>query len=137
MLARGTQPIVSIVKGMASAIAAQVWIAPDEADKDDPDAWVLKDPREWEAGTADLFRTFFKAHLDLITHFPLDPEREAMLAATPIDEVAASDKALTDPIDKVTDLILGTTAQLATLPQVQDLMTALADAAERLMAFIL
>lgn len=200
LLVRGTQPIVSIVKGMASAIAAQVWIAPGDADKDNPDTWVLKDPREWESGTADLFRTFFKAHLDLITHFPLDPEREAMLAATPIDEVAASDKALTDPIDKVTDLIitlakdghatdnivrivkaladytrdiagmpkpdeadlpsttitpkrrhvlqtagfylhaysiLGTTAQLATLPQVQALMTALADAAERLMGFIL
>ena len=200
LLVRGTQPIISIVKGMASAIAAQVWIAPDEGNKDNPDAWVLKDPREWEAGTADLFRTFFKAHLDLITHFPLDPEREAMLAATPIDEVAASDKALTDPIDKVTDLIitlakdghatdnivrivkaladytrdiagmpkpdeaglpsttitpkrrhvlqtagfylhaysiLGTTASLAPLPQVQALMTALADAAERLMAFII
>jgi hypothetical protein len=200
LLVRGTQPIVSIVKGMASAIAAQVWIAPNEADKDDPDAWILKDRREWEPGTADLFRTFFKAHLDLITHFPLDPEREAMLAATPIDEMAASDKALTDPIDKVTDLIitlatdghatdnivrivkaladytrdiagmpkpdeaglpsttitpkrrhvlqtagfylhaysiLGTTATLSTLPQVQALMVALADAAQRLMGFIL
>jgi hypothetical protein len=200
LLVRGTQPIVSIVKGMASAIATQVWITPGDAGKDNPDAWVLKDPREWEPGTADLFRTFFKAHLDLITHFPLDPEREAMLAATPIDEVAASDKALTDPIDRVTDLIitlakdghatdnivrivkaladytrdiagmpkpdearlpsttitpkrrhvlqtagfylhaysiLGTTAQLATLPQVQALMAALADAAERLMGFIL
>jgi hypothetical protein len=106
LLARGTQPILSIVKGMASAIAAQVWITPDEAEKDNPDAWVLKDVREWDAGSADLFRTFFKAHIDLITHFPLDLEREAMLAATPIDEVAASDKALTDPIDKVTELII-------------------------------
>lgn len=168
---------------------------------DNPDAWVLKDPRESEPGTADLFRAFFKAHLDLITHFSLDPEREAMLAATPIDEVAASDKALTDPIDQVADLIitlandglatdniirivkaladyytrdiagmpkpdeaglpsttitpkrrhvlqtagfylhtysiLGTTASLAPLPQVQALMAALADAAERLMAFII
>jgi TIR domain len=200
LLLRGTQPILGTLKNMASAIAAQIWIAPDDANKDNPDAWVLKDPREWEAGAADLFRSFFKAHLDLITHFPLDPQREAMFAATPIDEVAASDKALTDPIDKVTDLIvalakdghatdniariveglseytrviagmpkpdekelpsttitpkrrhilqtagfylhaysiLGTTAQLSTLPQVQALMTALADAAERLMAFIL
>lgn len=106
LLVRGTQPIVGTLKGLASAIATQIWITPDEADKDNPDAWAPKDAREWDAGTIDLLRTFFKTHIDLIDHFPLDPEREAMLAATPIDEVAASDKALTDPVDKVTELII-------------------------------
>ena len=91
---------------MASSIAADLWTTPDEANRDNPDAWVMKDPREWNAGAADLFRTFFKSHLDLITHFPLDPEREALIAATPIDEVAASDRALTDPVDAVTTMII-------------------------------
>lgn len=102
---RGNRPILSILKSMASAIRAEVFVPPVAALEEQPSEWVLRDTREWGAGTADLFRSFFQFHLDLITHFPLDPEREALFEATPIDEVAASGPALTEPVDAVAAMI--------------------------------
>jgi len=106
LLVRGNRPILNILKGMTASISAEIWKAPDEEDKDNPDVWQAKDAREWDAGTIEMFRTLAKYHLDLIHHFPLDPERETIIAATPVDEFAASERALTDPVDAVTNMIV-------------------------------
>ncbi|MFZ1772979.1 MAG: hypothetical protein WAT78_03355, partial [Rhizobiaceae bacterium] len=53
----------------------------------------------WGAGLDDLLKTFFNKHALLITHFPLPLERERALAETPIDEVRAVGKALSEPIE--------------------------------------
>jgi len=106
LLLRGNRPIVNILSAMASAISAQLWIQPDATDRQNPDVWQVRHADEWDAGTVDLFRAFFKHHLDLINHFPMNAEREALIAATPIDEVKASGATLLDPINAVTGLIL-------------------------------
>ncbi|MEZ5692396.1 MAG: hypothetical protein R3D99_00810 [Altererythrobacter sp.] len=105
MLVRGNRPILGTLKGLASAIAREVWTTESLAGSDDPDEWAMRDEREWGPGTADMFRTFFHYHRDLITHFPLDEEREELLRKTPINEIAASGDALTDPVELVTGLI--------------------------------
>jgi hypothetical protein len=107
LLVRGNRPIVNILTGMASAIAAQFWVIGELAEQLNPDTWQVRHPEEWDAGTVDLIRTFFKKHLDLISHFPLNDEREMLIASTPIDEVNASGPALTDPIQAINDLIVG------------------------------
>lgn len=107
LMVRGNRPIVNILTGMASAIAAQFWLIGPDADQQEPETWQVRHPEEWDNGTVDLFRTFFKKHRDLITHFPLNVEREELIAATPIDEVKASGAALLDPIQAVNDLIIG------------------------------
>jgi hypothetical protein len=103
--ARGNRPILSILKTMSSAIRAEVFVPPAAELDEQPDGWVFREPREWDAGTAELFKSFFRFHLDLIRHFPLDPEREALFEATAIDEAAASGAALTEPVDAVAALI--------------------------------
>ena len=105
VLVRGNQPILGVLKGLASAIAREVWSPESMAASDDPDEWEMRDEREWGPGMADLFRTFFRYHQDLITHFPLDEEREEILRSLPIDEQAASGDALIDPVELVTGLI--------------------------------
>ena len=107
LLVRGNRPIVNILTGMASAITAQFWLIGPGADQQEPETWQVRHPEEWDSGTADLFRTFFKKHRDLITHFPLNVEREELIAATRIDEVKASGATLLDPIQAVNDLIIG------------------------------
>ncbi|HYG46363.1 MAG TPA: hypothetical protein VD846_00335 [Allosphingosinicella sp.] len=102
---RGNRPILSILKAMTSAIRAEVFVPPSADLEEQPDRWRLRDAREWGAGTADLFKSFFRYHLDLISHFPLDPEREARFEATPVDEAAASGSALTEPVEAVAALI--------------------------------
>lgn len=102
---RGNRPILSILKAMTSAIRAEVFVPPVGELEERPEKWTLRDSREWGLGTADLFKSFFQYHLDLIRHFPLDPEREALFEATAIDEVAASGPALTEPVDAVAALI--------------------------------
>jgi hypothetical protein len=103
MLVRGNRPILNIVKAMAASLTAELYVAPDLSAS--PDQWQLKDPREWGAGMDSMFASFFKGYHDLIHHFPLDVEREVFIAATPIDELAASGIALTEPIDAVAELI--------------------------------
>lgn len=103
---RGNRPILAILKAMTGAVRAEVFLPPVPDLEDQPGQWTFRDAREWGAGAADLFRSFFENHLDLITHFPLDPEREALFEATPIDEIAASGTALTEPVDAVAALIL-------------------------------
>jgi hypothetical protein len=104
LLVRGNRPILNILKGMAASIQAELYA---ELDNDSsPDEWPLRDPREWGPGMGAMFAHFFKGYHDLIHHFPLDSEREALIADTPIDEVAASGSALTAPVDAVAELIL-------------------------------
>jgi hypothetical protein len=108
---RGTQPIVGTLKGLAQAISREIWTSQSLVASDDPDDWEMRDEREWGAGMGDLFRTFAKYSADLINHFPLDEEREELLRATPIDEMAASGDALTEPIALVTGLVRDLHAQ--------------------------
>jgi hypothetical protein len=103
MLVRGNRPILNIVKAMAASLTAELYGAPDPSAS--PDDWQLKDPREWGAGMDSMFASFFKSYHDLIHHFPMDAEREEFIANTPIDEVAASGAALTQPVDAVAELI--------------------------------
>jgi hypothetical protein len=108
---RGTQPIVGTLRGLAQAISREIWTAQSLVASDDPDDWEMRDEREWGAGMGDLFRTFAKYNADLIKHFPLDKEREDLLRATPIDEIAASGTALTEPVALVTGLVRDLHAQ--------------------------
>jgi hypothetical protein len=103
MLVRGNRPILNIVKAMAASLTAELYGEPDPSAS--PDDWQLKDPREWGAGMDSMFASFFKSYHDLIHHFPMDAEREEFIANTPIDEVAASGAALTQPVDAVAELI--------------------------------
>ncbi|HEX4410574.1 MAG TPA: hypothetical protein VH206_17520 [Xanthobacteraceae bacterium] len=85
---RGTQPIVGLLKEMAEIIRADV---------DDPNPM-----GDWLApGLKKAFKTLFENHDLLITHFPLDPERESFYSGTAIDEAKASGDALSDPFDSV------------------------------------
>jgi uncharacterized protein len=86
LLIRGTQPILGILIAMEDAISAGY----DE------------DIELWDDATASLFENYFDWHDKFITHFPLNAEREVILANISIDEIAASGSALTAPIDKVT-----------------------------------
>jgi hypothetical protein len=104
LLVRGNRPILNILKGMATSLQAELYISADEATS--PDHWQMRDPREWGPGMGAMFAHFFKTYLDLINHFPLDKEREDLIANTPIDEVAASGAALTAPVDAVADEIV-------------------------------
>ncbi len=104
LMARGNRPIVNVLKAMAASLIAELYGA--EQSEFAPDLRELKDPREWGDGMAAMFAQFFRGYHDLIHHFPLDPEREALIAATPIDEAAASGAALTEPVDAVAALIL-------------------------------
>ena len=87
LLERGAQPIVGTVDPFAEAIRAQI----------------VADAGYWDAGLESLFAAFFKRHELLITHFPLNPERELLVAETPIDEVRASGAALLAPVEAVAE----------------------------------
>jgi hypothetical protein len=104
LLVRGNRPILNIVKAMAASLMAQIYGTPDLTLP--PDQWKLKSPQEWDAGMDSMFAAFFKGYHDLIHHFPLDIEREEFIAATPIDELAASGQALTEPVDAVAAMIV-------------------------------
>lgn len=107
LLVRGNRPIVNILTGMASAIVAQFWIVSEGDDQQNPEKWQVRHPEEWDSGTVNLLRTFFKKHIDLITHFPLNDEREEFLKATPIDEAKASGPTLLNPIQAINELVIG------------------------------
>jgi hypothetical protein len=104
LLVRGNRPILNILKGMTASIQAELYIELDT--EISPDEWRLRDPREWGPGMGAMFAHFFKGYHDLIHHFPLDSEREELIAKTPIDEVAASGNALTAPVEAVAEEIV-------------------------------
>lgn len=85
LLERGAQPIVGTVDPFAEAVRAQI----------------VADAGYWDAGLESLFADFLKRHELLITHFPLNPERELLVAETPIDEVKASGDVLLEPVEAV------------------------------------
>lgn len=87
LLERGAQPIVGTIDPFAAAVRAQI----------------VADAGLWDAGLESLFESFFKRHELLITHFPLNPQRELLIAETPIDEVLASGDNLLDPVEAVSE----------------------------------
>ena len=89
LIERGAQPIVGTIVPFAQAVKAQI----------------AADSGHWDAGLDSLFASFFKRHKLLITHFPLDPERELTVAETPIDDVKASGSAILDPVQAVGEAI--------------------------------
>ena len=86
LLARGVQPILGLLKDLASVLSADVG---------DPNA-----RREWlPAGVAQAFESFFTNHALFAAHFPLDSARDELYARTPVDESAATGHALTRPFE--------------------------------------
>lgn len=85
---RGVQPIVGLLKDMASIIEAAVG-SPDAA-------------REWlPDGMREAFALFAGNHALFLKHFPLDPEREEVYVQTSVDETNATGTALSKPFDDV------------------------------------
>jgi hypothetical protein len=85
---RGAQPILGLLKDDADIIAAAV-AAPSTQD-------------EWlEPGMRKAFDRFAENHSLFVEHFPLDAEREAVYAQTPLDEERATGKELTEPFEIV------------------------------------
>jgi hypothetical protein len=85
LLERGAQPIVGTIDPFAEAVRVQI----------------VADAGYWDVGLESLFESFFKRHELLITHFPLNPERELLVVETPIDEVKASGDVLLEPVEAV------------------------------------
>jgi hypothetical protein len=86
--ARGTQPILGLLKDDAAIIAAEV-TAPRVED-------------EWlSPGLRKAFDIWAENHTQLVEHFPLDPKREELYAQTPLDEEQATGKEFTDPFETV------------------------------------
>jgi hypothetical protein len=90
LIERGTQPIVGTLVPFAEAVDAQV-----EADKG-----------LWDRGLEKLLEHFSRRHQLLITHFPLNPERELLLRETPIDEFSASGEKIIDPVAEFGEAIV-------------------------------
>ena len=83
--ARGTQPMLGVLKDDADIIAAAV-AAPRAED-------------EWlEAGMRKAFDRFAENHRRIINHYPLDPKREEAYAATEVDEARVSMQTLETPL---------------------------------------
>jgi hypothetical protein len=84
--ARGTQPILGILKDSADIIAAAV-AAPRAED-------------EWlEPGMRKAFDLFAENHVLFVKHFPLDVKREKIYARMPLDEDQATGKKLVEPFE--------------------------------------
>jgi hypothetical protein len=113
------QPILGLLRDMADVIASSV-AAPRAED-------------EWlEAGLRKAFERFAENHALFLEHFPLDPQREAIYAATPVDEDKASGAALSKPFEAVgkataeahkegvtTDVFLGAMDRMVELARVR------------------
>ncbi|WP_375465395.1 hypothetical protein [uncultured Methylobacterium sp.] len=88
LIARGSQPILGILRDMADIVAADVG-APNAA-------------REWlPEGLVTAFEIFMRNHASLIEHFPLDRDRETLYSESNVNEDLAEGKSLTDPFDMV------------------------------------
>lgn len=85
---RGAQPILGLLKDMFEIIAAAVG---------DPVA-----QQEWLApGLQKAFEKVAENHRTLVSHFPLDPEREEVYAQTLVEEGEASGHSLSGPFQQV------------------------------------
>jgi hypothetical protein len=87
---RGAQPILGLLKDMFEIIAAAVG---------DPDA-----QQEWLGpGLRKAFEKIEENHHTLISHFPLDPERENLYAQTLVEESGATGNSLSEPFRHVAE----------------------------------
>jgi hypothetical protein len=85
---RGAQPILGLLKDMASIIEAGIQSFETEGD------WLAD-------GMRTAFSLFVENHVLFIKHFPLDPKREDIYARTPVDEDIATGSELTHPFQEV------------------------------------
>lgn len=85
---RGAQPILGLLKDDADIIAAAVAASRAE------DEWL-------EPGMCKAFDRFDENHTLFVEHFPLDAEREAVYAGTPLDEDHATGRKLIEPFEMV------------------------------------
>jgi hypothetical protein len=86
--ARGAQPILGLLKDDADIIAAAAGAPRAE------DEWL-------EPGMRKAFDRFGENHVLFVEHFPLDAEREAIYAQTPLNEAEATGKKLVEPFEDV------------------------------------
>ncbi|HEV7881577.1 hypothetical protein [Bradyrhizobium sp.] len=86
--ARGAQPILGLLKDDADIIAAAVSASHAE------DEWL-------EPGMRKALDRFADNHALFVEHFPLDAEREAIYAQTPLNEEQATGKKLIEPFEVV------------------------------------
>jgi hypothetical protein len=86
--ARGAQPILGLLKDDADIIAAAAGAPRAE------DEWL-------EPGMRKAFDLFAENHVLFVEHFPLDAEREAVYARTPLDEGEAMGRKLVEPFEDV------------------------------------
>jgi hypothetical protein len=86
---RGSQPIVGILKQLASALEKEI------------ETIKATEPELLGAGNADLFVSYFGNHQALITHFPLKSEEK--FADIPINEAEATGDALIKPMADVSE----------------------------------
>lgn len=91
LIERGTQPILGTLIPFSEAVEAQT----------------RADVGQWDVGLDTLFGHFFRRHQLLVTHFPLNPERELLLRETPIHEVNASGSRIIEPVTAAGEAIEG------------------------------
>ncbi|MFO1111354.1 MAG: hypothetical protein U1E61_19455 [Bradyrhizobium sp.] len=88
---RGAQPILGLLKDMFEIIAAAVG---------DPEA------QDWLApGLQKAFEKVAQNHHTLVSHFPLDPEREDIYAQTLVEENGATGHSLSEPFRHVAEAV--------------------------------
>jgi hypothetical protein len=85
--ARGTQPILGLLKDMAAVVDA-------EASPTGGEEWL-------EKGVRAAFERFAENHDLFLKHFPLDSKRENLYAQIPIDEDSAVGPLLSKPFESV------------------------------------
>lgn len=90
LLARGVQPILSLLEDAAQVIRETVQT--DEA------GWA-------PAGIDTDLKKFADLHRTLLAHFPLNVEREAVYSSVPFDEQAQSPREFIAPFERVQDAI--------------------------------
>jgi hypothetical protein len=85
---RGVQPILGLLKDMASIIESAF------TGEDALDDWI-------QSGMQTAFKRFTENHSLFMRHFPLDPKREELYARTPIDEESAVGSHMSEPFELV------------------------------------
>jgi len=124
---RGPRPILGLLKGQIDGIASEIFTKASLAQSDDPSHWAFIDESEWGPGASQMFRTLFSYHNDLMEHFPLDEQREAVLRETEIEEGAATGKALTEPFETLAELVRDLHAQGMATDNILRVVEALAE----------
>ena len=69
------------------------------------------DPEMFDASVTTNFESYFDAHLEFMTHYRRNEERETKIAQFKIDDAAASGTALTGPVDEVVKEIVALAEQ--------------------------